>query len=105
MSLHPEYTPVFPVLDLSAYINQQRVTVCGCVVCSDPWVWYCGHSFRLCEVDCVSRPLHTNVIWGKTAQTHSRENDQDAPGIITVDAACLFTISTKIPLVIDSFAP
>lgn len=38
-------------------------------------------------------------------QTHLRENNEDAPGVITVDAAWLFTVSTKLPLVIDSVAP
>lgn len=53
--MHLEYTLIFPVLDHSAYINQQHVTVCrrvACIisnsikVCDNPWVWYSGHSFK-----------------------------------------------------------
>lgn len=60
--LHLEYTLIFPVLDHSAYINQQHVTVCGCVACIT--TCGCGKVAILlsgCEKD-VLRHMHTNRI-------------------------------------------
>lgn len=31
--MHVEYTPILPVLDYSAYINLQHVTLCRCSMC------------------------------------------------------------------------
>ena len=80
MFMHLEYTPRFPVLDHSAYINLQHVIVCRCSVCvcvfskqvcDNLCAWWGGHSFKwlwdrlvvsvcvcVCVCVCVS-----SVVW------------------------------------------
>lgn len=47
--MHLEYTPRFPVLDHSAYINLQHVIMCRCSVC------VCVFSKQVCDNLCVVR--------------------------------------------------